>query len=1405
MASLAEALAGLGIAPQPGQVAARPSNYGGRRPVASAPAAVPGMPATSVGGRIQYANATPLQITPVSTANPADDSGGIGGFFKNAASGVMDALDFARGYGASGVKELTDTIYGSRVGHALDKLMGVSDEERAKELERMGTGSWNDFLEQGDRGIGFRDVLDEVSPETKGDVRWAPVGFLGDMIVDPLTYLTLGTSTAAGKGIEGSMRVAVADGSGRMLSKELATTAMEKGILETPGVRNVIADAAVRGNGAITARGLARNGVDDVTREALGIPNLARTIGKDGVRIPGSRVVANAFEDVKGGAKRMLRTTDSADVFRRLGQNKLGARNLDRIIFSRAATVGERADAVVAKTTINNALASARSWAVDAEHRIIENPSLGRKFTHLSADEGRALTHAIERGEAGGMADSVREALQGMRTELQALGVDVGDLGPNYVPHMVSDEFRALARKNTEAARVLVALDSDVGFQMKRVFGVNPGQESTFMGEKLVEGTIEEMNGISLKKVGAKVFVDDVRDTLPRYIGQMADAAARAQQIKLLTDRGLVRELAVKEVEKAIPRSADEVAALKAAKAQLKAARAEEKIALADGTVLRRKELGAAREAVQSRRMEIARQVDAIDDKLRDVARNRMTVETRLKRALAKQESIQHSLDEWTKVVKSERGPARRKALAQVKKLQAELENVGKAVEQHGNQLERLGQPGAVAKKAAGVIESSQHRDWILRDLNDKVVDLSYDDPVIGEMIDTQDFDVISYVEDAMNTEQKLDVIQRGYPGGIAAWQVDHTWHSMGVDLTANLGGERLAAQRAALNGELDTLRAKADELLLKQNPPGQGPLPSDRRVAQASASLQAAQLKSKGLMDDVTAATEVFDAALAEHRLTIEQLNLAEHELDRIWDKVTKMPDKDRVATQALAQEYRDRVTLVTRILKQEGLDDASKVMATLEAQAMIADIRAMQAGRNAVGIEQLIGILSQPKVQTEIHKFVEPGMNRIGETLQIPGWLDEALKVEPVRMNAIQANKFVRKFYNLWKGYAILRPGFHVRNAYSGMFNIYLEAGPGAFANIRRAHQFDVLAMKHPDQYLEMATKRWGDEEAQLLNQAYMAMRATGAGQAAGEFTSAGLHAGKLNLLSSDNVALKESQRWGEWVERHLRVTHAYDVMKRGGTLDQAIDTVNKWHFNYTDISQFDQNMKLVMPFWTFYSRNIALQAQTWVRSAQKLNRVYVNAQRNLSHGEEDDQWVPEWFSDAGAIRLPGGDAPNGPVPYLFPDIPAMQFPGQLDKFTTPWTGEVLGDVGPVKLPLEIMAGKQFFSGIPFKNQPTEAGIIGQGLNAVGLGDTARDGTPMLNDELQYAINSMLPGFSQLDRLTGQGGDSVAERRNKSILAALTGISVRDNNDRTRRGEQYRQSLEAENEAARRRALGF
>jgi hypothetical protein len=123
---------------------------------------------------------------------------------------------------------------------------------------------------------------------------------------------------------------------------------------------------------------------------------------------------------------------------------------------------------------------------------------------------------------------------------------------------------------------------------------------------------------------------------------------------------------------------------------------------------------------------------------------------------------------------------------------------------------------------------------------------------------------------------------------------------------------------------------------------------------------------------------------------------------------------------------------------------------------------------------------------------------------------------------------------------------------------------------------------------------------------------------------------------------------------------------------------------------------------------------------------------------------------------------------------------------------------------MPFELMAGKQFFSGVPFKGQPVEAGGVGMAMNALGLTPETASGTPMIDDRLQYAINSLLPGAGQLDRYAGLAGDANAERQGYSQFAALTGIGIRENNDRTRQGEQYRRQLEAEKDAARQRILG-
>ena len=1321
MSSFAEAMDALGIRPVR---AARASDY---RPAARpAPVAATGsgVPAQLPGGRRQFANAVPLDMdAPMSGVDQEDDGFSVGGIFKGLGSGILDVVDFGRGYGASGIKELTDTIYGSRIGAGLDAVMGVSDEERAKALENQTTGSWDDFLRQGKEGIGFREVMDETTESQgtgtrgKGGI-YSVLGFAGDVISDPLTYLTLGTSTAAGATARGTMRQAVSDGGGRVLAKELAETAVEKGLREVPEVQALVADAFMRGRGAITPRGLARAGIDDVTREALGIPNLARTVGKDGLRIPGSAAIANVAEDAKGAAKGFLKSRSTTQALRKLAPNPLGRRNLMRTLGSRSASLGEKFDAALADGTINESFAVARRWAAETDNRIIKNPELGSRLKALTPEQGRQLAADIENGVDSELATPLRAEFERMRQEAVAMGVDIGDRGANYVPHMVSDEFRALARKNPEAAKILLSLESDVGVQKVRRFGIEPNQENVFLGETLTTGTIDEMNGIAQKKLGVNIYVDDVRDTLPRYIDQMSRAIARAKQIEFLTDKGVVRDKAVKMSREVVQDTPEEIADMKAAKAALKEARDNERLALKDGTTIRRKEIKAVEDAIKARKKQVNAQILELDHKIKQAERGLVGAQMKLARNEKIVAGAREALDKWKTVAKTQRGAERRQALAEIKRLEARIKEVNGAID--------------VNKRAVSRIMADESA---------------------------------SFPQRVLEAQTPM--------GGLKAWQT----------------------QRNELLGEVQELATRADELRTVKL--GAGDMPAERQITKATERLQGAQLENRGLSKEVKLAAHALDGAVAERQLVQDEATQAMLKLDEVLNQAKNLPPADRAATEQMAEELRDRVNMMQDLLKREGNDPMVQMMAQFETMALAADTAALAARQSQADMSQLIDIMSTKRFVDVSTPYVEKGMVEIGETMQIPEWLNDALKIEPIKMNWAEANKYIRKFYNLWKGYAILRPGFHVRNAYSAMFNMYLEAGAASLPNVKRAIEFDRMTLKHPEDFVARAAARWGDEEAGLLNEAHKAMQATGSGQAAGEFTSSAFHKGKFNPTSEDFRLLKLNRKVGERVEASIRTAHAYDVLKRGGNLDQAVDVVNKWHFNYTDISSFDRAAKIVMPFWMFFSRNMALQGQTWVRSAGRLNRAYVNADRNLGYGDAEDTLVPEWYGDAGAIRLPGMSQ-DGTTKYLFPDLPAMQAPAQFDKFMTPWTGQFLGDVGPVKTPFEIMAGKQFFSGIPMEGDAVQAGSGGMVLDKLGVLDaTGLGGNGMVDERLQYAINSLIPGAGQLDRYAGLGGDANAERQPYSLAGALTGISVRENNDRTRQGEQYRRMLEEQERA--------
>jgi hypothetical protein len=126
-------------------------------------------------------------------------------------------------------------------------------------------------------------------------------------------------------------------------------------------------------------------------------------------------------------------------------------------------------------------------------------------------------------------------------------------------------------------------------------------------------------------------------------------------------------------------------------------------------------------------------------------------------------------------------------------------------------------------------------------------------------------------------------------------------------------------------------------------------------------------------------------------------------------------------------------------------------------------------------------------------------------------------------------------------------------------------------------------------------------------------------------------------------------------------------------------------------------------------------------------------------------------------------------------------------------------------IQIPQQLQSNKSSFTGIDYKG-PVKANILSQGIDALLPGTpmttTGSNGT-FADDRVQQNMLAALPGFGQLDRMLPTSA-SGQERQKWAVLSFLTGVGVRENTDRTRKGEQYRQMLEEQAEEKYRRVVG-
>ncbi len=273
-------------------------------------------------------------------------------------------------------------------------------------------------------------------------------------------------------------------------------------------------------------------------------------------------------------------------------------------------------------------------------------------------------------------------------------------------------------------------------------------------------------------------------------------------------------------------------------------------------------------------------------------------------------------------------------------------------------------------------------------------------------------------------------------------------------------------------------------------------------------------------------------------------------------------------------------------------------------------------------------------------------------------------------------------------------------------------------------------------------------------------------------------------LDPRSADFVGYSVVREANTIAEEAMRLGTGLWAMRNGRQLDDAIGTIYKLHFDYSDLSDWEQKWgKRVFPFYTWSRNNLPLQVEFLARNPGKYNRLF-DLKRNLEYGEEKENegLVPDWFLQPFGVQLPfkiGGDKV-----YSVPDWPFQDL-FRLDPSAEGWKGmlsNLASGASPLmKAPIEYWAGKQIFGNIPFtgryQNVPSaweKIPFLMTSLGMVGLAKKNSKGEWKMTDRDLDLVGKSLPQLNMARRLLSDE-KKFQKKRVQTWASFLAGQSLR------------------------------
>lgn len=297
-----------------------------------------------------------------------------------------------------------------------------------------------------------------------------------------------------------------------------------------------------------------------------------------------------------------------------------------------------------------------------------------------------------------------------------------------------------------------------------------------------------------------------------------------------------------------------------------------------------------------------------------------------------------------------------------------------------------------------------------------------------------------------------------------------------------------------------------------------------------------------------------------------------------------------------------------------------------------------------------------------------------------------------------------------NIWKALTtVFRPVHHVNNVIGNIFNsgmagVELKAYKNATGTLNRMFrgkpkQEDIDLMREAIESGIFGHSH-SNEFRRLFN-----------GQSASVLR-------KTERMVVDNAYASFMRRWlGDTTDNWSRLSMFISAKGKTGSTQMAADTVRKYLFNYGEQTAADRVTRLLVPFWMWTKNNLPLQIEQMLQQPRYAS-TYLKLQDASYEAHGDKRTDQEDYIAEGYFETPWGTLRNPRAPVA--DLTNISSPSKALTFGASSLTPML------RVPLELAANKQFFSGKTIDRQRNTTGewdMAALGKYGIGQVSSAND----------------------------------------------------------------------------------